>query len=213
MEIDVDYELGAAERSVSFTQVDEKAAGIVKIARTYTTSLDDMWDALTNADRIPRWFLPISGDLKLGGHYQFQGNAGGTITHCSAPSFLGVTWEFAQQVSWLEVRLEKVSTTSTRFELSHTLILTEHWDEYGPGALGVGWEMGLLGMEMHITKPNEPKADERTFHTTPEGKALHIGSSEGWYRAAVEAGTDPDIARTAANHTTTFYTGVEIDPD
>src|SRR5882724_8555264 len=28
------------------------------------------WDAMTNAERIPRWFLPISADLRLSGRYQ-----------------------------------------------------------------------------------------------------------------------------------------------
>ena len=27
---------------------------------------------------FPRWFLPISGELRLGGRYQLTGNAGGT---------------------------------------------------------------------------------------------------------------------------------------
>jgi hypothetical protein len=39
----------------------------------YPASQSDLWDAVTNADRIPRWFLPVSGDLRLGGHYQLEG--------------------------------------------------------------------------------------------------------------------------------------------
>ena len=30
-------------------------------------------------ERIPRWFLPVSGDLRLGGRYQLEGNAGGEV--------------------------------------------------------------------------------------------------------------------------------------
>ena len=70
-----------------------------------------------------------------------------------------------------------------------------HWAEFGPGAVGVGWEMGLLGMELRLTRPDEPKVDEQTFHTTPEGKALLTGSSEAWGQAAIAAGTDPETAR------------------
>ena len=54
----------------------------VILARTYDTTIDDLWDACTNPDRIPRWFLPISGDLRLNGRYQLEGNAGGTIERC-----------------------------------------------------------------------------------------------------------------------------------
>ena len=30
----------------------------------------DLWEALTSAERIPRWFAPVSGDLRLGGRFQ-----------------------------------------------------------------------------------------------------------------------------------------------
>ena len=45
-----------------------------------------MWDAVTSAERIPRWFLPISGDLRLGGRYQLEGNAGGEVLECAPPA-------------------------------------------------------------------------------------------------------------------------------
>ena len=64
-------------------------------ARTVTISADlrtrrstTLWDACTNAERIPRWFLPVSGDLRLGGRYQLEGNAGGTIERCDPPRSL-----------------------------------------------------------------------------------------------------------------------------
>ena len=47
--------------------------------RTYPTDQADLWDCLTNAERIPRWFLPVSGELVEGGRYQTEGNAGGVI--------------------------------------------------------------------------------------------------------------------------------------
>ena len=57
-------------------------------------------DAVTSAERIPRWFLPVSGRLELGGRYQLEGNAGGTIRRCERPSHLGLTWELGGDVSW-----------------------------------------------------------------------------------------------------------------
>ena len=50
--------------------------------RIYPADQADLWDALTNADRIPRWFLPVSGDLRVGGRYQLEGNAGGVVERC-----------------------------------------------------------------------------------------------------------------------------------
>ena len=58
------------------------------ISAVYDTTLDDLWDACTNAERIPRWFLPVSGELRDGGRYQLEGNAGGTIERCDPPTRL-----------------------------------------------------------------------------------------------------------------------------
>ena len=81
-----------------------------------------------------------------------------------------------------------------------------------PGATGVGWELGLLGLAVHITQPTEPKPDEATFAASPDGKAFIAGSSQGWAQAAVAAGTEPDVARAAARRTTAFYAGESPDP-
>ena len=207
MDLHVDSHLAAVERSVSSVERDGRPARAVTLARTYATTVEDLWDAVTSPDRIARWFLPVSGNLERGGRYQLEGNAGGTITHCERPSFLGLTWEFGGDVSWVEARLAEDGAGRARLSLTHTALLSDHWAEFGPGAVGVGWEMGLLGMELHLTRPNEPKIDEQTFHLTPEGKALHTGSSEAWGEAAIAAGTDPEAARAAARRTTAFYTG------
>ena len=34
--------------------------------RTYDAPIEDVWDAVTNPERISRWFLPVSGDLRAG---------------------------------------------------------------------------------------------------------------------------------------------------
>ena len=96
--------LGIEYRLVKDAEHDGQPARVVSGARTYATSAEDLWDAVTNAERIPRWFLPITGDLKLGGRYQLEGNAGGEITRCESPEALDVTWEYAENVSWVTLR-------------------------------------------------------------------------------------------------------------
>ena len=88
MEIDVARVLGLVTRSVRNFEKDGKAASAVTLTRLYDTGVDDLWDALTSKERIPRWFLPVEGDLQLGGKYQLKGNAGGTITACTPPDIL-----------------------------------------------------------------------------------------------------------------------------
>ena len=211
MHFDVEGHLGAVERSVSSLERDGQPARAVTLSRSYATTLEDLWDAATSGERIPRWFLPISGELERGGRYQFEGNAGGVITACEPLSHFALTWEFGD-VSWVEVHFSIHGAERTRMSLTHTALLSEHWDTYGPGAVGVGWEMGLLGMELHLTQPNAPKPDPAEFAMSPDGKALLTGSSEAWAQAAVAAGEAPDAAHAAARRTAAFYTGEPDEP-
>ena len=206
-----DY-LRAVERTVSSLERDGKPARAVTVARSYKTTVGDVWDAVTNGERIPRWFLPISGELKLGGRYQLEGNAGGVITACERPSYLAVTWEFGGDVSWVEVRISDDGAGQARLTLTHTAHLSEHWSEYGPGAAGVGWELGLMGLTLHLAQPSAPRPDEAAFSASPAGKAFIAGSSEGWGQASIVAGTDTEAALAAASRTTAFYTGEAAEP-
>ena len=213
MDFDVESHLGAVERSVSSLERDGKPARAVTLSRRFATTVEDLWDAVTNRERIPRWFLPIGGELELGGRYQLEGNAGGEITACERPSHFALTWEFGGDVSWVEVRLSDDGAGGARLALTHTALLSKHWNEYGPGAVGVGWEMGLLGLALHLAQPAAPKPDEAAFAASRDGKAFITGSSAGWERAAVAAGAAPDAARAAARRTTAFYTGESAEPD
>ena len=212
MSVDAESHLAAVERSVSLRERDGRPVGAVTLGRSFPVPLEDLWDAVTNGERIPRWFLPITGQLELGGRYQLEGNAGGAITACKPPSRFVVTWEFAEDTSWVDVRCSEEGTGAARLELTHTALLSPHWDEYGPGATGVGWELGLLGLALHLAEPDEPKLDGEAFAASPEGKALIRGSSEAWGEAAIAAGEEPEAARTAAGRTAAFYTGEPGNP-
>ena len=211
MNFDVESNLSAVHRSVSSPDKDGQPARAVTISRRFATTLEDLWDAVTNGERIPRWFLPVSGESQLGGRYQLEGNAGGEIIACEPQSHFALTWEFGDDVSWLEVFLEDEGANRTRLTLTHTQRLSEHWSEYGPGATGIGWELGLLGLDFHIAQPAAPKPDEAVFAASPDGKTIIAGSSEGWAQAAIVAGADPGAARAAARRTTAFYTGESIE--
>ena len=85
-------ELEAARRTVGSADLPAGAARVVTIERTYPADVEDVWDAVTDPERIPRWFLPVTGDLRVGGTYQVEGNAGGEIRACEAPRLLRLTW-------------------------------------------------------------------------------------------------------------------------
>ena len=92
--IDVTQQINSVRRTLGSRVLEGGEARSVTISQVYDTDPDDLWDACTNAERIPRWFLPVSGELKLGGQYQFEGNAGGTIERCDPPKSYAATWEF-----------------------------------------------------------------------------------------------------------------------
>ncbi len=181
-------------------------------SRVYATDQEDLWDALTNIERIPRWFLPIVGDLRLGGRYQLEGNAGGEITRCDRPNVLDLTWEFQGHVSWVTVRLEVVGE-KTRLTLEHIMPKDDageaHWKEYGPGATGVGWELGFLGLGLHLDSKGEtvdPQAVEE-WSASAAGKAFILASATAWGEAHIISGETPATAHTMAEKTAAFYTG------
>ena len=209
---DILRQAGVVARRVQDRQHEGKAAKVVIASRIYDTTASDLWDALTNPERIPRWFLPISGDLKLGGRYQLQGNAGGTITACEPPRRVAATWEGpGGPTTWVEIVLEPEGEGRTRLTLEHMAqvdVGADFWSRFGPGAVGVGWDGALRGLELHLASGaavDPQKALE--WSMSDQGKAFSTTCSEAWGQAAIEAGEDPAQARAAAARTTAFYTG------
>jgi uncharacterized protein YndB with AHSA1/START domain len=205
--IDVSHQISAVRRTLGDRVLEGKEARVLTISQVYDTDVDDLWDACTNPERIPRWFLPVVGDLKLGGKYQLDGNAGGTVERCDPPKSFAATWEFGGNVSWIEVRLTP-DGGGTRFELEHVAHIDERWDEFGPGAVGIGWDGMLVGLVLHLANPGtavDPEA-AMAWMMSPEGLEFMTASSEAWYEADVAAGADPAKARAAADRTLAAYT-------
>ncbi len=206
--IDPARSLGAVTRTVARRDHDGRPARVVVATRSYDTSLEDLWDAITSAERIPRWFLPITGDLRLGGRYQLEGHAGGEITTCEPPRHLAVTWEYGGDVSWLDVRLTAEGGRA-HLALEHVAyVADDRWDQFGPGAVGVGWDMMLFGLDNHLgSGAGVDPSNAMAWLVSEEGRAFVRYSSDDWARASVADGTDPEAARGAAERTTQAYTG------
>lgn len=208
--IDVKQQVNAVARTVGNRRLEAGEARVSTIGQIYDTGIDDLWDVVTNVERIPRWFLPISGDLRLGGKYQFEGNAGGSITACEPPRSFAATWEFGDQVSWIEVRLSEVGDGRTRFELEHVAhVADELWEQFGPGATGLGWDSGLLGLANHLADPSAPLNPEEAaaWIASEDGKLFLRLSADAWADAAIASGDDEVTARTAADRIYGMYTG------
>jgi uncharacterized protein YndB with AHSA1/START domain len=210
--IDVVHEINTVQRRVGSRVLDAGEARTVVVSRTYETGIEDLWDACTNPERIPRWFLPVSGELRVGGRYQLEGNAGGTIERCDPPRSFAATWEFGGDVTWIELRLSPDSEGITRFELEHIAqVDDERWAQFGPGAVGVGWDLALgAGLARHLaSSASVDSAEAAAWTSSAEGLRFIAMSSEAWCEASIAAGTDPEAARAAGARTTAAYTGSE----
>ncbi len=205
--INVTQQINAVRRHVGTRVLEAGEARVVTVSQTYDATLDDVWDACTSAERIPRWFLPVKGELRLGGRYQLEGNAGGTIERCDPPKSFAATWEYGEEVSWIEVRLSPDPKGGTRFELEHTApVSDERWAEFGPGAVGVGWDLGLIGLGQHLSSGATVDPQEgMAWVASPEGRQFITLSSDRWCEASIAAGTPPAEARAAADRTTAAY--------
>ena len=203
---------GAEFREVQDRTHDGQEVRVVVATRVYSTDRDDLWNALTDEERLPRWFLPISGQLELGGRYQLEGNAEGSILRCDPPEALRVTWEFGGNVSWVHVRLAQ-EEGGTRLTLEHLIPTDEasekHWKQYGPGAVGVGWDLSFLGLALHLESGGEAidRGKSDAWLASDGGKTFMRTSAKVWGEAHVKAGEDPEVAEAMAGRTASFYTG------
>ncbi|MER6509701.1 SRPBCC family protein [Nonomuraea sp. NPDC001636] len=181
----------------------------VTLTRHYDAEVADVWDACTDGERIARWFMPVSGDLRLGGTYQLEGNAGGEILACEPPSYLRVSWLFGPDPGFSEVEVRlSAEDGGTRFELRHTAeVPPEMWGRFGPGAVGVGWDLALLGLRLHLA--GLPMPDKSGFELTADGRRYITASSRAWGAAFEEAGAPPGTAAAAVAATTAFYLPTE----
>lgn len=208
MSTDSTGHMDAVARRLETRMVDGREAMVGIISREYPTAVEDLWHALTDPERLARWFLPVAGELRLGGRYQLEGNAGGTITACDPPRSFGATWEFGGGTSWIEVELTAPDEDRTRFTLRHIAHPEEHWETYGPAATGIGWELGLVGLAQHLRtgEPNDAEQFE-AWSMSPEGLAFMRAGGEAWCAAEIAAGGDPEHARASSERTIGFYSG------
>ena len=91
----------------------------------------------------------------------------------------------------------------TLLRLEHTAPARRDWlNEFGPGAVGIGWEMALMGCGcISPTRRHRPDPD----YTDPGYAAFVHASGTAWAETDAAAGTDPEQAgrrRSAASRPT-----------
>lgn len=181
--MDPDQQLNATERSIGDLPISGEPGKSVRLHRSYDAAIEDIWDACTTPERLSRWIGPVSGDLRLGGKFQIEGNASGEILRCEQPHLLRVTWVLGEGMS-TEVQLTLTPEGSTTaLELEHTApaaVIDELVRSHGPGGtigLGVGWDLALTGLDLQL---NGIQYDPTTWEASDEVRRLAVRMCQAW---------------------------------
>ena len=206
---DIADHIDSVHRELGTKRIPAGEAHVVSLLRTFDAPITDVWDALTSAERISHWFLPVTGDLKTGGTYQLEGNAGGRILLCKAPNRLKLTWAFGENItkkdiSEVEVELSE-SDGGTVLTLEHAAAVDPvMWDQFGPGAVGVGWDAALFALAEYL---RGHELDAVAWQESPESRELSTLSSRAWGEAYRAAGAEDATVTAVVEATTKFYIG------
>jgi hypothetical protein len=111
-------------------------------------------------------------------------------------------------VSEVVLRLQAVGDGATTLELEHTAVVPDEvWAQFGPGAVGVGWDGGMLGLALHLG--GGTVGDPIAWQSSEEGRTFNTRCSEAWGAANIASGADPEAAARAVANTTEFYAPAE----
>jgi uncharacterized protein YndB with AHSA1/START domain len=194
--IDIGSQLKAIHRQVERQLPADGSGEVVSVLmrRSYDAPVGDVWDAVTQPDRIKRWFMPISGELRAGGSFQLEGNAGGDILACEPPRLLKVS--FGGPTSIIELRLTPDGDSDTVLELEHTVPI--EMAQSGAGALyvGPGWDGALLGLGLFLR--GEAIGDPVAAANSPEALEFSKQSVHAWVEVVNDSGTATDEELAAA---------------
>lgn len=181
---DILQELAATARDVARRGDGDDELIAVTVRREYAADVDDVWQAVTDPERVARWFAPVSGDLREGGTFQVEGNASGDIQECRAPSLLTLTW--GGPVSIVRVSLS-ASGDGTALELEHTVPAAFAGSGAGALYVGPGWDVALLGLALWLR--GDLAGDPLEWEASPEVARANAGSVDAWIAAIRDSGT------------------------
>jgi uncharacterized protein YndB with AHSA1/START domain len=182
--IDIVRQIAAIHREVARRPAESGEVVSVLLRRSYDAAAEDVWDAVTDPDRVKRWFMPLSGDLRPGGKFQLEGNAGGEILTCEPPRLLKVT--FGGPTSVVELRLSEAGDTTT-LELEHTVPIEMAGSGAGALYVGPGWDGAIMALDLFVR--GEIIADPVAAASSPEAQEFSRQSVRAWTATIEASGT------------------------
>ena len=127
--------------------------------------------------------MPVTGDLRAGGDFQLEGNAGGDILVCEPPSLLRTTFGGPESVLTLTLR---GLGEETELELDHTVPLAMAQSVAGALFVGPGWDGALIGLGLYVD--GEPIGDPQEMANDPILFPVMRRSIELWSEVVAASG-------------------------
>jgi uncharacterized protein YndB with AHSA1/START domain len=204
--IDILEQINAIHRQVSQTGEEVR----VVLQRSYQAEVEEVWDALTEPERMRRWFMPISGELKVGGSFQLEGNAGGEILECEPPERFKVT--FGGPASLVEIKLTPGPGDTTNLQMDHS-VPAEFGGAGGALYVGPGWDGALMGLGLYLDGQITEDIDPTEMANSPEVIEFGKYSIRAWLKVVRESGliSDEEVQAAAEASVAQFTPGTSVE--
>lgn len=142
-------------------------ARVAVFTRTYPTTVEDLWAACTDPQRLRRWYVPVTGDLRVGGTFQQVNMGSGTILVCDPPHLLKLS--LGGGADEIEVRLSAGPEEDTAtLELQHATTIDTHvigGERYDAiFCMGGGYYPRLLALDLHLRGTLPEEYDSAAMH-------------------------------------------------
>ena len=148
---------------------------IVRIEDRFDTDIDDVWSALTDPDRLARWYGEVEGDLRLGGEYRARLHASGwegtgRVEACEPPRRLLLVTEGPGEAGRGEM---EVTLTG---DGDQTVVV---WEERGMplkliAAYGAGIQIHVEDLGDHVAGRERRDAEARWEELLPPYRELAV---------------------------------------
>ena len=132
----------------------------VTLCRTFRTSIDDLWSALVEPDRVRAWFAPAKIDPRVGGRIELEAHDGsrmmeGMIRVFEPPRIFEYDWVSDYETPVVRYELEEAGA-GTRLTLSERLLTDETTERRG-----AGWHHHLERLAAHLAGEPSPASEAR----------------------------------------------------
>jgi uncharacterized protein YndB with AHSA1/START domain len=156
--------------------------GVVRIEDRYDTDIDDLWSAITDPDRLARWFGQVEGDLRPGGEFRLYVESDdiestGRVEACEPPRRLVVTrreteesYRRGQGVPPFDAATEVTLTSDG--EQTILIIEVRGMPVDKIAFFGAGWQIHAENLAAHIAGRDPDDTEARWSELVPPYQEL-----------------------------------------